>query len=57
MAPHSNVKCTTCFAKDFVGRSIVQTLPWTIVQQLFNAIDLPLFQLMEVGAFGKEPAD
>ena len=29
--PHSNVKCTTSFAKDFIRRSIVQTLPWTMV--------------------------
>ena len=55
--PHSNVKCTTGFPKDFIRGSKVQALPWTIVQELFDAIDLPLFQLMEVGAFGEKPAD
>ncbi len=55
--PHSTVKCTTCFPKDFVRRLIVQTLPWPIVQELFDASDLPLSQLMEVGAFGEEPPD
>ena len=55
--PHSNVKCTTSFPKDFIRRAIVQTLPWMIVQQLFNPINLLLSQLMEVRAFGEESSD
>jgi len=45
------------FSKDFVRRTIASTLSRALVQELFNVIDLPLPQLMEIGAFGEEPSD
>ncbi len=46
-----------CFPENFVRRSIIQLRLWTIVQELFDASDLSLSQLMEVGAFGEESPD
>jgi hypothetical protein len=51
--PHLNAKCTMSFSKDFVGCAIAATLPWSMIQQLFNPMNRRLPQFIENGFFEK----
>jgi hypothetical protein len=41
------------FSKDFVGCAIAATLPWSMIQQLFNPMNRRLPQFIENGFFEK----